>query len=199
MEEIRMTKNGTKIISTKLLDCYIIEPNVHGDNRGYFMESHSEKTLSEVGIDYRFVQGNESFTASKNTIRGLHFQTEPMTQGKLVRCTSGAIYDVVVDLRESSPTYKKWIKVELSSENKRQLLVPRGFAHGFITITDNVTFSYMVDNDYSYEHDAGFLWNDPEIGIDWGIDGIEPILSDKDAKQPTLQKSLAHFKYRKDK
>ncbi len=192
-----ITENGTKIIKTKLVDCYIIEPNVHGDHRGYFMESHSEKTLREAGLDYRFVQGNESFTAKKNTIRGLHFQTEPMTQAKLVRCTEGAIDDVVVDLRIGSPTYKEWIKVTLSKENKRQLLLPRGFAHGFITLTDDVTFNYMVDNDYSYKHDAGILWNDPEIGVDWGLDDEQPILSDKDTKHPVLSKSMANFHYEK--
>ena len=112
-----------QVIATELDDCYIIEPDVYGDNRGYFMESHNEKKLQEHGLNYHFVQGNESFTAKKGTIRGLHFQTSPMTQGKLVRCLTGKIYDVAVDLRKDSKTYKKWIKVELSGENKRQLLM----------------------------------------------------------------------------
>lgn len=183
-----------KVIETELRDCYIIEPDVFGDNRGYFYQTYSEKDLKKAGIDVHFVQGNESFTANKNTIRGLHFQSGEMTQAKLVRCTSGAIYDVAVDLRKNSPTYKKWIKVELSSENKRQLFLPRGFAHGFVTLTDNVTFVYEVDNFYSKEHDAGFLWSDSEIGVDWGLEeGIEPILSDKDKNAPLLKDSRADF------
>lgn len=185
-----------KIIETELLDCYIFEPTVHGDHRGYFMETMSERAMAEAGLDYHFVQDNESFSAEKGTLRGLHFQTEPMTQAKLVRCTEGAIYDVVVDLREGSPTYKKWIKVELSKNNKRQLLVPRGFAHGFVTLTDNVTFVYNCDNFYSKEHDGGFKWNDPEIGVDWGVEN--PILSEKDDNAPVLALSKANFKYKKE-
>ena len=196
MEKI-VLKNGTIMIPTELENCYVIEPKVHGDHRGYFMETHSEFALAEAGFHYHFVQGNESSTEHKNTIRGLHFQTEPYTQAKLVRCTQGIVDDVVVDLRVGSPSYKKWIKVELSKENKRQLLVPRGFAHGFITRTDNVIFNYVVDNDYSYPNDAGILWNDSEIGVDWEIpEGIEPILSEKDTKHPVLSKSKADFKYR---
>lgn len=195
MEKI-VLKNGTVMIPTELVDCYIVEPKVHGDSRGSFMETYNESAYKEAGFNYHFVQGNESETKNKNTIRGLHFQTEPYTQAKLVRCTQGIVDDVVVDLRVGSPSYKKWIKVRLSKENKRQLLVPRGFAHGFITITDNVTFSYQVDNDYSYPNDAGILWNDSEIGVDWGIpEGVEPILSEKDTKHPVLSKSKADFKY----
>ena len=189
-------KNGTVMISTELVDCYIIEPKVHGDHRGYFMETHNETALKEVGFNYKFVQGNESFTKEKYTIRGLHFQTEPYTQAKLVRCTQGIVDDVVVDLRIGSPSYKKWIRVELSKENKRQLLIPRGFAHGFITKTEDVVFNYVVDNDYSYPNDAGILWNDSEIGVDWGIPkDIQPILSDKDTKHPVLSLSRANFKF----
>lgn len=183
-----------QVIATELDDCYIIEPDVYGDNRGYFMESHNEKKLQEHGLNYHFVQGNESFTAKKGTIRGLHFQTSPMTQGKLVRCLTGKIYDVAVDLRKDSKTYKKWIKVELSGENKRQLLLPRGFAHGFITLTDDVTFCYMVDNYYSKEHDAGIIYNDPSIGVDWGLESTEePILSEKDKHLPTLEEIELDF------
>ena len=155
------------------------------------METHNLKKLKEAGIDVNFVQANESFTANKGTIRGLHFQTMPFAQAKLVRCSMGAIYDVAVDLRKDSETYKEWIKVELSDDNKRQLFLPRGFAHGFITLTDNVKFCYEVDNDYNYEADGGILWNDPEIGVDWGIK--DPILSEKDKNQPVLSKSKANF------
>lgn len=133
------------------------------------------------------------FTLNKNTIRGLHFQTDPKAQAKLVRCTSGRLLDVGVDLREGSKTYGKWVMVELSEENNRQLFLPRGFAHGFITLSESVKFCYLVDNDYSKEHDAGLLWNDPTIGVDWGCEN--PILSEKDQKQPTLELCRANFKY----
>ncbi len=195
MEEIKLA-NGTIMIPTKLVDCFIVQPKVHGDYRGYFMESHNESAFKKAGFSYHFVQGNESSTQHKNTIRGLHFQTEPYTQAKLVRCTRGIVDDVVVDLRLGSPSYKQWIMVKLSEENKQQLLVPRGFAHGFITRTDDVIFNYVVDNDYSYENDAGIIWNDPELGIDWQIpEGEEPILSDKDKKHPTLTKRGISFRY----
>lgn len=195
MEKI-VLENGAIMIPTKLVDCYIIEPKVHGDYRGYFMETHSEIALEKAGFPYHFVQGNESGTQHKNTIRGLHFQTEPFTQAKLVRCTKGIVDDVVVDLRVGSPSYKQWIMVRLSKRNKRQLLVPKGFAHGFITRTNNVVFSYQVDNSYSYPNDAGIIWDDPEIGIDWQIpEGVEPILSEKDTKHPTLAKRGIDFRY----
>ena len=196
MEEF-ITKNGTKIKGTPLVDCYIVEPNVHGDHRGWFMEFYSERTFLETGLNYHFVQGNRSFTACKNTIRGLHFQTPPTTQAKLVECTRGAVDDVVVDLRIGSPTYKEWIMVRLDEKSKRQLLVPEGFAHGFITRTDNAEFNYQVNNFYSGPDDACILWNDPEIGVDWGLNGVEPILSDKDTKHPVLSKSKANFYYNK--
>lgn len=195
MERIEL-KNGAIMIPTELVDCFIVEPKVRGDHRGYFMETHSESAMREAGFNYHFVQGNESFTKEKYTIRGLHFQTKPYTQAKLVRCSQGVVDDVVVDLRVGSPSYKKWIKVELSKENNRQLLVPRGFAHGFVTKSEDVIFNYVVDNDYSYPNDAGILWNDPEIGVDWGIpEGVEHILSDKDTKHPVLSKSKADFRY----
>lgn len=195
MEKI-ILKNGAVMIPTELIDCYIVEPKVHGDHRGNFMETRNESAMKEAGFNYHFVQGNQSFTKEKYTIRGLHFQTEPYTQAKLVRCIRGIVDDVVVDLRVGSPSYGKWIKVELSEENNRQLLVPRGFAHGFVTKTENVKFDYSVDNDYSYPNDAGILWNDPEIGVDWGIpEGVMPILSDKDTKHPVLSKSKANFRY----
>lgn len=195
MEKIVLS-NGTILIPTELVDCFIVEPKIHGDNRGYFFETYSKTAYSKAGLNYNFVQGNESFTENKNTIRGLHFQTEPYTQAKLVRCTEGVVDDVVVDLRVGSPSYKKWIMVTLSKENKRQLLVPRGFAHGFITRTDDVVFSYQVDNDYSLDNDAGVLWNDPTFGIDWKLEeGVIPNLSKKDQLQPVLTKSKADFKY----
>ena len=181
-----------EIIKTELNDCFIIEPDVFGDHRGYFMQTHSEKDLIDNGLKYHFVQGNESFTKEKGTIRGLHFQIDPMCQAKLVRVTNGAVYDVVVDLRTDSSTYKKWIKVELSNENKRQLLVPRGFAHGFVTLTKDVVFSYMVDNFYSKEHDGGIIYNDSELNVDWEIEN--PIMSQKDERLPRLREIDNQFR-----
>ena len=160
----------------------VITPAVHGDNRGYFMETYSQRDMEEAGININFVQDNQSYSSTKGTIRGLHFQKGEHSQAKLVRCTKGAVLDVAVDIRKGSPTYKKWVAVELSAENKRQLMIPRGFAHGFITLTDEVEFLYKADNLYCFESEGSIRWNDPEIGVNWGIDN--PIVSDKDAVAP---------------
>jgi dTDP-4-dehydrorhamnose 3,5-epimerase len=182
-----------KVIKTNVLDVYILEPKVFGDNRGWFMESWSRRKMEEAGLFYEFVQDNHSYSAKKGTLRGLHFQKGKDAQAKLVRCTRGAVYDVAVDLRKGSPTYKKWVGVELSAENKRQLLIPRGFAHAFLTLTDDVEFMYKADNFYAPASDRNILWNDPEIGIDWGI--TDPILSEKDQKAPLLSESDVDFVY----
>lgn len=174
-----------KITKTAISDVVIIEPDVFGDNRGFFMESWSKKKMEEVGLFYDFVQDNHSSSTVKGTLRGIHFQKGQMSQAKLVRCTSGAVLDVAVDLRKASPTYKKWVSVELSAENKKQLMIPRGFGHGFVTLTDNVEFLYKADNYYAPESDGGIIWNDPEIGVQWGIE--VPILSGKDQKNPLLK------------
>lgn len=182
------------IIKTEISDIYILEPQVFGDKRGWFMESWSKRKLEEVGLFYDFVQDNQSFSASKNTIRGLHFQRGEYSQAKIVRCAKGAVLDVAVDIRKGSPTYKKWVAVELSEENKRQLLIPRGFAHGFLTLTDNVEFLYKADNYYCAESEGSIFWNDKELGIDWGIDNV--IVSDKDAKAPLFDdKKQEYFLY----
>lgn len=181
------------IIKTELEGVLILEPKVFGDNRGWFMESFSDKVFKEQGLNINFVQDNHSYSAIKGTLRGLHFQNNPMAQTKLVRCTRGKILDVVVDIRKGSPTYKKWIAVELSQENKRQLLIPKGFAHGFVTLTDDVEVQYKVDEYYSKEHDRSIRFDDPEIGIDWGIEN--PILSDKDKNAPLLKDSDCDFIY----
>lgn len=170
------------VIKTDVLDVYILEPKVFGDNRGWFMESWSKRKMEEAGLFYDFVQDNQSFSSVKGTIRGIHFQKGEHCQAKLVRCAKGSVIDVAVDLRKGSPTYKKWAAVELSAENKRQLLIPRGFGHGFVTLTDEVEFLYKADNYYCYESEGSVRWNDPEIGVDWGIDN--PIVSEKDAKAP---------------
>lgn len=172
-------------IETKLKEVYILEPRVFGDYRGYFFESWNERVLHELGIDINFVQDNQSFSAEQGTLRGIHFQTGEWAQAKLVRCVRGAVLDVAVDLREDSSTYLQWISVELSADNKRQLLIPRGFGHGFVTLTSDVEFLYKADNYYHVEAEGGYRWNDPTIGVEWGIEN--PILSDKDKQLPFIK------------
>lgn len=183
------------VIKTDVLDVYILEPQVFGDHRGWFMESWSQKAMEEAGLYYNFVQDNQSFSAKKGTLRGLHFQKGDAAQAKLVRCNRGAVVDFAVDMRKGSPTYKKWVGVELSAENKKQLLIPRGFLHGFVTLTDDVEFLYKADNLYNAEADRGIRWNDPDIGVDWNIEN--PITSDKDNNAPLLKDSDIDFKYAK--
>ena len=179
------------IIETALPSVVIIEPKVFGDNRGWFLESWSAGKMKAAGLAYDFVQDNHSFSSQSGVLRGIHFQQAPYAQAKLVRCTNGAVRDVVVDLRKGSPTYKKWVTVELSAENKRQLLIPRGFGHGFLTLTDDVEFLYKADNLYHAESDRSIRWNDTELGIEWGIS--EPIVSEKDAIAPLLKESDCNF------
>lgn len=180
-----------KVVSTEIEDLFIIEPQVFGDNRGWFMESWSQKKMEEAGLFYNFVQDNHSFSAIKGTLRGLHFQKGSSSQAKLVRCVRGAVLDVAVDLRKNSKTYKKWVGCVLSEENKKQFLIPRGFAHGFLTLTDNVEFVYKADNYYDPQADRNIIWNDEEINVDWGIEN--PILSEKDKKAPKLSESDVDF------
>ena len=161
----------------------VIEPAVHGDARGYFMETYNEKDMKEAGIDIHFVQDNQSFSR-KNVIRGLHFQKK-YPQGKLVRVLSGAVYDVAVDLRPGSKTFGKWFGVELSSRNRLQLYIPEGFAHGFQAFSDGATFAYKCTRYYEPEDEGGIRWDDPEIGIVWQLEaGVSPILSEKDSRLP---------------
>ncbi|WP_177161854.1 dTDP-4-dehydrorhamnose 3,5-epimerase [uncultured Fusobacterium sp.] len=180
-----------KVVSTDIEDLFIIEPQVFGDSRGWFMESWSQKKMEEAGLFYNFVQDNHSFSAVKGTLRGLHFQKGSSSQTKLVRCVRGAVLDVAVDLRKNSKTYKKWVGCVLSEENKKQFLIPRGFAHGFLTLTDNVEFVYKADNYYDPQADRNIIWNDEEINVDWGIEN--PILSEKDKKAPKLSESDVDF------
>ncbi|MGS0972997.1 MAG: dTDP-4-dehydrorhamnose 3,5-epimerase [Candidatus Izemoplasmataceae bacterium] len=181
------------IAKTDIEDVFIIKTKVFNDYRGWFIETYSKAKFKELGIEVDFVQDNHSFTAQKGTLRGLHFQLHPKAQTKLVRCTKGKILDVAVDLREGSPTFKKWIGVELSEENKEQLLIPKGFAHGFLTLTDDVEVQYKVDENYSPENDRSIRFDDPEIKVDWGIN--QPILSDKDLNAPLMKESEMNFKY----
>lgn len=175
-----------KITKTHLDGVVIIEPAVLGDHRGWFMETYSQTKFEEAGITLKFVQDNQSFSATKGTLRGLHYQLNPKAQTKLVRCTKGSIFDVAVDIRQGSPSYGQWIGIELTAENKKQLLIPKGFAHGFMTLTDDVEVQYKVDELYAPECDRGIIWNDPSIGIKWPMD-ITPVLSDKDKNAPLLK------------
>jgi len=176
-----------KVIETELSGVVILEPAVFGDNRGWFMESWSTAKMQAAGLDYNFVQDNHSYSAYNGVLRGIHFQNFEAAQAKLVRCARGAVLDVAVDFRKNSPTYKKWVAVELSAENKRQLLIPRGFGHGFVTLTDDVEFLYKADNFYNAGADRSVRYNDPELAIDWGISN--PIISEKDANAPFLKDS----------
>ena len=173
-------------IKTTIPDLYIIEPTVFGDHRGYFMESYSKRDFHEAGLTMNFVQDNES-KSTKGVLRGLHFQTKH-TQGKLVRVIEGEVYDVAVDLRAGSPTFGKWEGILLTAENKKQFYVPEGFAHGFLVVSEEAIFTYKCTDYYAPEYDSGVLWNDPDIGIEWPLEGIdEVLLSDKDKKQQTLK------------
>lgn len=169
---------------TVLTGVYLIEPKVFGDARGYNYESWSKRDMMWSGLFYNWVQDNQSFSAKAGTLRGLHFQEGDYSQAKLVRVVRGSVMDYVVDLRKGSPTYLKWAEFELSTENKLQLVVPRGFAHGFVTLTDDVEFIYKLDNYYAPEHESGIRFDDPLLNIDWNVS--EPILSDKDMKLPYL-------------
>ena len=180
-----------KLVNTELPEIYIIEPTIFSDERGWFYESWSERKFLDKNLHYNFLQDNHSYSSSKGVLRGIHFQSGEAAQAKLVRCARGAVLDVVVDLRKDSPTYKKWISVELSAENKRQLIIPRGFGHGFVTLTDEVEFLYKADNLYNPTLDRNIIWNDRDLNISWGIDA--PILSDKDSKAPTLKDSDYNF------
>lgn len=175
-----------KVTTTKLQDVKIIEPAVFGDHRGFFTESYSDRDFKEVGIDIDFIQDNHSLSTQAGVLRGLHFQRGKAAQTKLIRVVTGAVLDVIVDVRAGSPTYKQWEGYILSASNHRQLLVPKGFAHGFVTLTDNVNFLYKCDGYYDAEADGGISFKTPELNIDWPIDFDQAITSEKDANQPTF-------------
>ncbi len=175
-----------QIESLAIPDIRILRPKKHGDHRGFFSETHNEKALQERGIDIDFVQDNHSLSAEKGTVRGLHFQIPPFGQDKLVRVVRGAIFDVAVDLRRSSPTFGQHVSAVVSADEWNQILVPIGFAHGFMTIEADTEVIYKVSNYYAPAHDRGILWNDPELGIDWPLDESEAVLSDKDRAQPRI-------------
>ncbi|MDD7313420.1 MAG: dTDP-4-dehydrorhamnose 3,5-epimerase [bacterium] len=173
-------------IKTDIDGVYIIEPKIWPDARGYFFESYNKKIFDEAGLIYDFVQDNQS-KSSYGTIRGLHFQKGEFSQAKLVRAIEGTVLDVAVDLRAGSKTFGKHVAVELSAENNRQLMIPRGFAHGFSVLSETAVFTYKCDNVYNKASEGGLMWNDKDIGIDWKIPADKVILSDKDRKHPSLK------------
>ena len=170
-----------KFIETKIEDLIILEPTVFVDKRGYFLESYNHAKFEEIIGKVSFVQDNES-KSSKGVLRGLHFQKPPFDQAKLVRCIEGKVLDIAVDLRNGSKTYGQYVTIELSGENKKQLFVPRGFAHGFLVLSESAIFAYKVDNIYAPDYDAGICWNDPILNISWGIDESKIFVSEKDSK-----------------
>ena len=187
------------VIETSIKDLVIVEPAVFGDSRGWFYEAYSERDYNAAGLTYRFVQDNRSFSAAKGTLRGIHFQRGGSAQAKLVWAGKGEVLDVAVDLRAGSPTYLKWEAVVLTDENKRQFMIPRGFGHAFLTLTDDVEFCYKADNFYDAAADGGIRFDDPQIGIDWGAyfegyaDGAGLILSDKDRSAPLAKDADTGF------
>ena len=181
-----------KVTKTSVQGLLIIEPNVYGDHRGWFSETYNENTFHNHGIDIAFKQDNHSFSVQKGVLRGLHFQNDPYAQTKLVRCTKGRIWDVAVDLRKSSPTYLKWVGIELTEDNHKQFLIPQGFAHGFVTLEENCEVQYKVDNVYNKSSDRSIKYNDPTINVKWPVKDV--VLSEKDIKAPLLKDSDVNFK-----
>jgi dTDP-4-dehydrorhamnose 3,5-epimerase len=173
----------TSITPLSIPEVLLITPKRHGDARGWFTETWSRHTLARLGIEHDFVQDNQAFSARAGVIRGLHFQQAPHAQAKLVRVLSGAIFDVAVDIRQGSATYGQWVSATLTAEGGEQILVPRGFAHGYCTLTDDSMIAYKVDGQYAPQTEGGVIWNDPDLGIDWPVEG-EAILSDRTRSCP---------------
>ena len=184
-----------KITPTDISDVLLIEPKRFGDHRGYFAETFKASALKDAGVELNWVQDNESLSATAGTVRGLHFQTPPSAQDKLVRCVQGSLLDVAVDIRVGSPTYGQHVSAVLSAENGHQLLVPAGFAHGFATLLPDTLVQYKVTNPYAPDCDAGIAWDDPALGIDWQVAAGQAVLSEKDTKHPALADYASPFKY----
>ena len=185
MGEVKMPFSFKKL---EIEDVILVTPQVFGDSRGFFMESYQKSVFEQNGIKDDFNQDNHS-KSTKGVLRGLHYQTNPKAQAKLVRCPRGKIFDVAVDLRKNSPTFGKWVGEILSEENKNMLYIPAGFAHGFVVLSDEAELLYKASNEYSPQNDRGIRWNDHEINVDWRID-FEPLISEKDSKQPYLKEVL---------
>ncbi|NQZ54167.1 MAG: dTDP-4-dehydrorhamnose 3,5-epimerase [Piscirickettsiaceae bacterium] len=184
-----------KFIAQSIPDIFIIEPIIHGDLRGYFIETFRQDEFEDaIGHKVHFVQDNES-KSSKGVLRGLHYQLAPQAQSKLVRVIEGSVLDVAVDIRRNSPTFGQYVAVELTEDNKKQMFIPRGFAHGFVVLSETATFSYKVDNYYSPEHDRGLAFDDAQLNIDWILASENLLLSDKDTEQPSLSELKECFDY----
>lgn len=173
----------------------LLRPRRFGDQRGWFCETYNSRSLGELGITDSFVQDNQSFSAARGTLRGLHCQLPPRAQAKLVRCLRGAIFDVAVDIRRDSPTFGRWVGATLSAQGGEQLYVPVGYAHGFVTLSDDVEVFYKCSDFYAPDSEAGLAWDDPALGIDWPLDGAVPLLSEKDRVLPILDDFAGHFEY----
>lgn len=174
-------------------DVKLLETRAYEDSRGYFSEVFKQSVFASAGLEFEIRQISQSFSVDPGTMRGLHFQTPPHSQAKLVRVLHGAIRDVAVDIRVGSPSYGQWVSATLTAENRRQLFVPHGFAHGFLTLKPDTVVVYAVDNEYAPDHEAGILWNDPELAIDWPGAGSNVVLSDKDRHQPPLTDLPRYF------
>mgnify|MGYP001812327165 CR=1 FL=1 len=183
------------VVALDIPEVKILTPKKHGDHRGFFSETYNRQGLADIGVTLDFVQDNQSLSATKGTVRGLHFQTPPFAQDKLLRVLRGSVFDVVVDLRRGSPTYGRHVSAVLSAQNWSQILAPAGFAHGFMTLEPDTEVLYKVTNFYAPEHDKGILWNDPDLGIDWPLPEAEAVLSDKDMRQPRLADFESPFDY----
>ncbi|WP_324755255.1 dTDP-4-dehydrorhamnose 3,5-epimerase [Roseovarius sp. Pro17] len=182
-----------QIDPTDLPDVLMVTPRRFGDDRGWFSETFNAAQMAAAGIDIPWVQDNHSLSAAKGTLRGLHYQRPPHAQDKLVRCSRGAILDVAVDFREGSPHFGRWVSAELSAENGRQIFVPKGFLHGFLTLSDNTEVQYKCSDIYAPDCDGAVAWDDPDIGVDWGV--LQPVLSDKDRNAPRLADAPRPFRW----
>ena len=178
------------VTPTALTDVKLVQPQVFEDDRGCFMETYTRSRFQSQDIRASFVQDNQSFSRDAGTLRGLHYQQPPFSQDKLVRCIRGRIWDVAVDIRRSSPTFRSWVGVELSADNRRQLFVPTGFAHAFLTLEPDTEVVYKVSAEYSAAHDAGIRWDDPDLGIDWPLSTSQPVLSLRDGQLPSLSQAI---------
>jgi len=182
------------ISETGLKGLIIIEPRVFNDSRGYFFESYNQERFTEAGIEFRPVQDNES-KSTLGVIRGLHYQLNPQAQSKLIRVVQGSIFDVALDIRKGSPTFGKWFGIELDSETKKQLFIPRGFAHGFSVLSETAVIQYKCDNLYNPQLERGINLNDPVINIDWKLNNLPPVISDKDLRNPAFERAEYNFNY----
>ena len=182
-----------EVLKSKIDGLLVFKPNIFEDKRGFFSEVYQKNAFEEIGIKDHFIQENHSFSRNKYTFRGLHFQKPPFEQSKLVRCIQGEVLDIALDLRKNSITYGKFEKVLLTGENKKQFFIPKGFAHAFLVLSETAVFSYKVDNIYAPDYDCGVIWNDPSLSIDWGMDKVHLIISDKDKKLDFLSDIKSPF------